>query len=339
MKRLISPEFAKFISNFLTDYLPLQRGLSKNTILSYRDTLKMFLQFLQEQRVEGKNAFGVSDYTRENVIRFLSWYRERGAGRAASNQRLTCLKTFASYVSLESIENYSGLQSIGDIKPKKSQAKEIQFFTPAQISNLINLPDISSKIGFKHRLLLCLLYDTGCRVQELCDIKVEDVCLNDPGTIRLHGKGGKIRTVVVSTNTVKLLRSFISKFKKSATGSENLITNKFNVPMNRDGVTYVVKKYAALARIQDPSFPTNVHCHMLRHSKAMHMLEAGINIVYIRDFLGHQDISTTMIYARTNNRVKEEVINKLSPSLVGEEEQWPDWNKDTELLDFLNNFK
>ena len=117
-----------------------------------------------------------------------------------------------------------------------------------------------------------------------------------------------------------------------------MITNRFNHSINRDGISYIVKKYAGIISRQDASFPKHVHCHMFRHSKAMHMLEAGINIVYIRDFLGHEDISTTMIYVRADNRLKNEAISKLAP-LITESATYQDWNKDQDLMQFLNSLK
>jgi integrase/recombinase XerD len=339
MKSLVSPKFASFITSFLTDYLPLQRGLSKNTILSYRDTIKLFMKFLQQyQAMRRRKTFSVKDLNREIVVEFLNWYRASGASNSASNQRLACLKTFVSFLELENLDCIARLQAVTQIKSKKAVPREIQFLTPEQISLFINLPKTNSPFGFKHRVILTLLYDTGCRVEELCKVRLCDIALNDPGTIKLHGKGKKTRAVVVSSNTINLLKIFINKFRPKALNTDYLITNKFKAAIDRDGITYVVKKYAALARDIDHSFPENVHCHMLRHSKAMHMLEAGINIIYIRDFLGHENLSTTMVYAKTNNRVKDEVINKLAPSLVDEEEERTDWSKDTELLNFLANF-
>ena len=113
---------------------------------------------------------------------------------------------------------------------------------------------------------------------------------------------------------------------------------RYQHKIDRDGISYIVKKYADALRKEDAAFPEHVHCHMFRHSKAMHMLEAGINIIYIRDFLGHEDISTTMIYVRADNRLKNDAINALAPK-VADETNLPDWNKDKDLLQFLNSLK
>ena len=207
-----------------------------------------------------------------------------------------------------------------------------------QMSALINSPDINSSTRFRHRVILTLLYDSECRVQELCDITIADISLGSVSTIRLHGKSNKYRTVVVSDETANLIRNYLSRYRSHAIGTQPVITNRYHRKIDRDGISYIVKKYADVLCKEDATFPEHVHCHMFRHSKAMHMLEAGINIIYIRDFLGHEDISTTMVYVRADNRLKNNAINALAPKVTNET-TLPDWNKDKDLLQFLNSLK
>lgn len=333
-----STDFACLVTGFLTDYLPLQRCYSRNTVLSYRDTLKLFLRFLDEAKSISLNSFYIKDFNRGLVVEFLEWYRQNGASIPAANQRMAAIKAFAGYAQFESIECIAPLQEVSGIKAKKAIPKEVSFLTVAQMSALINLPDIHSYTGFRHRVTLTLLYDSGCRVQELCDITIADVSLSSVSTVRLHGKGNKYRTVVISDETAVLIKNYISRYRPNAVGSQPLITNRCHRKIDRDGISYIVKKYAESIRKEEPSFPGHIHCHMFRHSKAMHMLEAGINIIYIRDFLGHEDISTTMVYVRADNRLKNDVINKLAPKITGEA-VLPDWSKDKDLLQFLNSLK
>lgn len=333
-----STDFAALVTGFLTEYLPLQRGYSRNTILSYRDTLKMFLRFAAEEKDISLKSFYVKDFKRELVIEFLEWYRKQGAGSASANQRLAAFKTFAEYAQLECIEYMSPLQAVSNIKAKKSASREILFLSVDQTSRLVNKPDINTPTGCRHRVILTLLYDSGCRVQELCDLTVADVFLSTDSTVRLHGKGNKYRTVIIAAETADLIRNYLGRYRQDALGTEPLVTNRYHKKMNRDGVSYIIKKYAMEIRAEDPAFPGEIHCHVLRHSKAMHMLEAEINIVYIRDFLGHEDISTTMVYLRTHNRLKDEAVNKLAPK-VADNRDLPDWNNDKGLLEFLNSLK
>lgn len=338
MKNQNSNNFALLVSSFLTDYLPLQRGYSENTVKSYRDTLKLFLRYVNEKTEKPIKAFETKDFTKELVISFLEDYRKNGASTSAANQRLAALKTFASYAQIESLECMSSLSRVTDIKATKYTSREIHYLTAEQTSKLINKPGLSSFTEFRHRVVMTLLYDSGCRVQELCDINIGDIFINTDTTVRLHGKGDKYRTVIVSDETGKLIRAYLNKFRVHALKTDPLIINRNRTRMNRDGVSYIIGKYASKLHSEDNSFPANIHCHMLRHSKAMHMLEAGINIVIIRDFLGHEEITTTMIYAKADNRKKKEVIEALAPKLTGTTEL-PDWTEDNDLLNFLDSLK
>ncbi len=333
-----STDFGKLVSNFLTDYLPLQRNYSKNTILSYRDTFKLFIKYLVDVKKIKLSSFHMKDFNRTLIIDFLELYRENGASVSSANQRLAAIKSFCEYAQLESVENIGSLIDVSVIKSKKSSSREISYLTVDQMKSLINAPNIHTRNGFRHRLILTVLYDTGCRVQELCDIKIKDVFLSGTSTIKLHGKGDKTRTVVITDGTAHLIEEYIKEYCRNRLKDEYLITNRNNQKMDRDGVAYIVKKYADKICALDYTFPKHVHCHMFRHSKAMHMLEAGINIVYIRDFLGHEDISTTMIYAKADNRIKEEAICKLAPK-IADTENLTDWRKDKDLMYFLNSLK
>lgn len=158
-----STDFACLVTGFLTDYLPHHRCYSRNTILSYRDTLKLFLRFLKEEKETSPNSFYIKDFKRELVIEFLEWYRNNGAGITAANQRLAALKAFSDYAQLEHIEYIAPLQNVSGIRAKKAAPKEVSFLTVEQMSSLINSPDVNSHTGFRHRVILTLLYDSGCR--------------------------------------------------------------------------------------------------------------------------------------------------------------------------------
>ena len=338
MKNRNSNDLATLVTRFLTDYLPLQRGYSENTIKSYRDTIKLFLRYVNEKEGIQLKNFRLEDVSKEIIIRFLDDYRSNGASISAANQRLAALKTFADYAQLDSLECMASLHRITGIKATKYKSREIHYLTSEETEKLINFPSLSTFTEFRHRVVMTLLYDSGCRVQELCDLNIGDIYLGADTTVRLHGKGEKYRTVIVSDGTGRLLQNYLNRFRIGALKTDPLIINRNRTRINRDGVGYILAKYASALHAEDPSYPEHVHCHMLRHSKAMHMLEAGINIVYIRDFLGHEDISTTMIYAKADNRKKKEVIDALAPKLTGTNDL-PDWTEDRNLLAFLESLK
>ena len=275
---------------------------------------------------------------RELILEFIEWLENRGNSPVTINHRLAGIKSFINFAQYESVENLAYLQPVLSVKSLKTTTRLVDYLTEEQMNSLINLPPTDTFAGLRHRIIMCLLYDTGARVQELCDLKIEDINLGNNPTVKLHGKGSKIRIVPISKNMNQILEVYISKFFSDIKlKNEYLIKNKNNQQMSRDGIKYIVQKYATILKKNDPSFPSKVHPHMFRHSKAMHMLAVDIPIVYIRDFLGHEDISTTMIYARADSRKKNEAINNLAPKLI--EEKYVDWSKDQDLLDFLNSFK
>lgn len=331
-------DFARLVSIFLTDYLPLQRNYSKNTILSYRDALKLLVVFITDEKGIRLTEFTMKAFNRQLILEFLEWIRSRGGSISTTNQRLAALKAFAEYAGCQQIEYLSPLQMVQNIKAKKSAGREIVFLNVEQMTRLINWPNVNTVTGLRHRTVMTILYDSGCRVQELCDLRIRDINTGSNPTIRLHGKGNKFRTVTVSEKTAALIAEYISRQRSTALDDAPLIINRNHVKMSRDGVNYIISKYSSEIHSMEPDFPEKVHAHGFRHSKAMHMLAAGINIVYIRDFLGHEDISTTMIYSRADNRLKNEAINKLAPK-VTEDANFQDWTKDQNLLSFLNSLK
>lgn len=336
--RTSTTDFACLVSEFLTEYLPLQRNYSKNTVLSYRDALKLLVVFITDTKGIRLTDFTMKHFDRQLIVEFLEWLRNRGVSVSTANQRLAAIKAFAEYAGCQRIEYMAPLQMVQNIKSKKTSSREIVFLSVEQTARLINQPDINTRTGLRHRTVMTLLYDSGCRVQELCDIRIRDIYTGTNPTVRLHGKGNKHRTVAISAKTATLVSEYIRRQRKTALEEEPLIINRTHEKLSRDGVNYIISKYVSEIRRNEPDFPEKIHAHGFRHSKAMHMLAAGINIVYIRDFLGHEDISTTMIYSRADNRLKNEAINKLAPK-VAEDVNFQDWTKDQDLLSFLNSFK
>lgn len=332
-----STDFSRNVSSFLTDYLPYQRNYSKNTILSYRDSLKLFLKYLNNERHINISDFQMKDFTRELIIDFMSYLRNNGSSLSTANQRLSALKSFADFCQIDSIENIVELQRIMGIKSIKTRSKQINFLDENQTKKLINMPDTHTFTGLRHKVTLCLLYESAARVQELCDLQVGDVNLGKHPTVRLTGKGNKTRVVPISRDMADLLELYIDKcFGKRKSNSKQLIVNRTRSKISDDGVNYIINKYSDMIRKDDPSFPDKLSAHCLRHSKAMHMLASGINIVYIRDFLGHESITTTMVYAKANSRLKEDAIAKLE-KMIFEENNEPDWARDEDLLAFLES--
>ena len=253
-----STDFARMVTGFLTDYLPLQRGYSPNTVLSYRDALKLFVLFLTESKGFPLSRFTMDKFNRELIIEYLEWCRNRGSSVSTANQRLAALKTFAVYAQIESISIIAPLQEIQAVRSRKAVEKEVSFLTVEQITALVNRPDINTGSGLRHRTAMTLLYDSGCRVQELCDIQIGDITTGNNPTVKLHGKGRKYRIVVISERTAQLVDEYIHRQRARALIGTPLLVNRSGQKMSRDGIQYIIDKYARIIHVEDSFFPE--HC-------------------------------------------------------------------------------
>jgi integrase/recombinase XerD len=332
--------FAKYLTEFFSDYLSKQKNVSRNTILSYRDTFKLLIYYLQAVKKISAEKITLDILSSELLTDFLSWLEtNRKCSIVTRNQRLAALHAFFRYVQIEEPSGIFHFQKIIAIPIKKAQKPTVEYLTPDAIRILLKQPDRNTSKGRRDLTLISMLYDSGARVQELIDIKVRDVVLQEPATIILTGKGNKIRRVPIMKNTVILLQRYIleNNLEQASKNEEPLFTNNQHHKLTKEGVSFIISKYVKLARQKSNLVPEKVKPHMLRHSKAMHLLQAGVNLIYIRDFLGHVDIKTTEIYARADTETKRKAIENLYPDLISS--KLPDWNKDKALLRWLSELK
>ncbi len=332
-------DFARYLTRFLSVYLPGQRGTKRNTQLSYRDSFSLLLEYCRDHEKIPPEKLSISQIDRELVVRFLKWLvGSRNFKPSTRNQRLGAVHSFFRFLMVEAPQYIEQAQKVLTIPMKKTDKPPLMYLPLDAIKGLLDQPDRTTLQGKRDAVLLALLYDTGARVQELVDLKVADVSLNDAVTITLTGKGGKSRIVPVMKPTGDLIKQYIagSGLSSPAYNFCPLFTNRCNKPLTRAGVTYILKKYAEAAHangVKDIS--PDITPHWLRHSKAMHLLQSGVNLVYIRDLLGHSDISTTEIYARADEKMKRKALTEAynSPS----DAKLPAWKKDKDLMDWLKS--
>jgi len=331
-------DFAKHLTVFFGEHLPGVRNLSENTVFSYRDTFKLFLTFCSENcgiKPE-KLAFKVID--EKLILRFLDWIQsERNCSISTRNQRLAAIHAFFRYVQTRVPEYLLKCQEILQIPFKKHQKPIVRHLIPEETKVLLASPNAKTKSGRRDMTLLSVLYDTGSRVQELCDLRLRDIRLEHPAVVKLTGKGNKIRTVPILENTIELLKSYMAENRLSQ--SENpdapLFFNQRRTKLSRGGVNHILQKYAEIVSKQCPGIPETLTAHVMRHSKAMHLYQSGVNLVYIRDILGHVDIATTDIYARADTESKRKALESVNWNITPND--LPEWNRDADLLTFLNN--
>jgi len=326
-------DFSYYLTNYLTVFLPGHKGLRPNTILSYRDTFVHLLKFYQEHKAVKIEKLSFRHLSRKTIEEFLLWLeREKGSGSSTRNQRLTALRSFFRYLQVEAPEHLMLCQSIISIEGKKCKKPIVSHLSYDGIKALFAQPDVSTQKGRRDLTLLETLYDTAARVQELCDLNVEDIRLSAPATIKLTGKpGNKIRVVPLTAPVASLLQQYLNENKMVMQKELPLFTNGSAQPLTRNGIRYILKKYADRARLESPEhIPTIISPHCLRHSKAMHLLQSGSNLVYIRDFLGHEDIETTQVYAKADPEIKRKALVSTFDDQLPK--AMPSWKDNPDLL-------
>lgn len=334
-------KLAKCLTKFLTEYLPLERNVSPNTIMAYRDSFVSFVAYMRDEKQIKIEKLSLSDLTKDNIVDYLKWMVEcKGMGIATRNHRLAAIHSFVSYLQYEQIEQLDQWQSVMSIKNMKKVQDVPTHFTKEGIKLLLEQPEQNDKNELRHLTILALMYDTGCRVQELADLKVDSLYIQSkPYTIRIYGKGRKVRIVPLSENVMIILKNYMDRFDLSDARHlrNTLFYNCFGQKLTRAGITYILKKYADMARtVNSGIIPETTSCHQLRHSRAMHLLQSGVNLIWIRDFLGHTSIQTTEVYARTDSKQKREAIEKANADLmpsggIGE------WENNQNLMTWLKS--
>jgi len=335
--------FAKYLSDFLTKYLPGERNVSSNTILSYKDTFIQFITFIKDQKGISAQRLTLEKITKETVIEFLDWIQQnKHCCNATRNYRLAAIRSFFSYLQYENPERLFEWQKILSIKVKKHEKKIFHYLTIDGIKLLLEQPDIGTRNGRRNLALLALMYDSGARVQEMIDLTPFSIRLDTPSILKIVGKGRKARIVPLQEEQIVFLKKYMQEnhLLEPHASQYPLFSNNRNEKLTRAGVTYILKTYAGQARKINPTvIPETISCHCLRHSKAMHLLQAGVNLIYLRDILGHVSVQTTDIYARADSRQKRKSFEKAYVEMKPEKSNTKSWEKDNNLLSWLKSLK
>lgn len=310
------------VRRFFEEYLPHLRGMSMHTIHSYRDALVLFLHFAANDTHHPLECLEIADLNGDRVIRFLNHLeRDRHNGIATRNARLAALHTFARFLAGEHPNYLATLQSVLAI-PFKRGAREapVEYFEGNEMAVLLQSIDRTAPGGTRDYALFALLFNTGARVQEVLNLQVRDVRLEPPCQVRLHGKGNKVRLCPIWPGTARLLRPLINR--ELSHSEENpaiafVFRNQRGGRLTRYGVRYRLKKHlAASARLAPTLQDKQLHPHSLRHSTAIHLLKAGIDLATISQWLGHASVNTTMRYARADLDLKRAALAQVFPEAL-----------------------
>lgn len=327
--------FSMHVSHFLSHYLAGQRNLSPNTIKAYRDVFVLLLRFCRDVKGIAIEKLGLEQIDDRLVDAFLDHLeQERHCAIRTLNQRLAVLHAFFRYLQVEEPTLLLQCQRILAIPLRRFTRHEVGYLSREYLAALLAQPDLKRSDGRRDAVLLSVLYDTGARVQELIDLTAGDVRLEPPAQVRILGKGRKVRVVPLMANTARLLQQYIDENKLALPENYDrpLFLNRHGNPLTRVGINYILQKHLQKLRETYPHLKQKVSPHTLRHTKAMHLVQGGVSLDIVRDFLGHVDIKTTELYARANLEMKRAAIEKVSPAPVPD---IPSWKENKSLLQWL----
>lgn len=333
-------DFAQCLHNFFNNYLTKNRNASHNTLSSYSYSFSLFLKYMKEKKSILPHKLCLSELNAVNVQGFLNWLEEeRKNSIATRNQRLGAIHSFCRFLEVDYPQYLTNIQDVLNIQLKKGPKAMINYLSHDGIKLLLEQPNRKNKNEYRDLMILTILYDAGVRASEITEIKVGDLFLQNPASVRVHGKGGKYRQIPLMPQVVALLKKYLNSRKNLNLNreSEYLFINPSGEKLTRGGITYILQKYGARARnINSTLIPDKLTPHCLRHSKAMHLLQSGVNLVYIRDFLGHADIKTTEIYAKADPEMMRSALEKAYTAIEPKIER--DWNHDDDLMEWLKSF-
>lgn len=334
MKKRLPNQLAVALHGFFTDYLTRLRGLSPHSVASYRDSLLLLLRFVSASRQVPVVFLDFDGIDPTVVMAFLSYLeQERGNSVATRNVRLSAIHAFFRYVAAQHPDRLLQAQRILGIPFKRTSSPTIEYLEYEELQAVLSAVDRSSAQGRRDYALLATMFNTGARVQETLHLRARDLYLTKPFQVRLFGKGRKERFCPIWPQTAQLLRSFCSE-RLLDPGSEKLVfLNYRGEPLTRFGVRYILRKYLARAEAQAPTLARKKLCpHSLRHSTAVHLLKAGVDLSTIGQWLGHASVNTTNRYATVDLEMKRRALARARP--LGRDIPAA-WRKDKSILEWL----
>lgn len=318
--------FWKLARNYLHDYMPVTRNLSDKSVEAYKQSLKSYLQFLEEYRSLVNEDVTFEAFSRDNVKDFVGWLKEHNYAPKSINLKLTAIRSFLKYCSEEDFELRGIYTEVCSIKKQKEEKRPIQYLQPTATSAILSAYDTKTAKHRRNRMMLILLYDTGARVQELADLNLSSLHLETANPyVTLIGKGRKIRNVPLMEKTVKHLAIYLKEFHREANENPLLYSLLDGKPhsLSTDSISLVLKTAANNARKTCSDVPGNVHCHLIRKTKAMDLYKNGVPLPFIMQLLGHESMSTTSgFYAFATLEMMSDAMKKATPSLKNEDKLW-----------------
>ena len=327
-----TPPLGQLLHSYFLDHLIAVKGLRPGSVRSYRDTIRLLLVFLAKEKRCKITRLTLEDLTLERILAFLRYLEEDRSNHIRTrNQRLAAIHSLFEYIATRSPEMLAVAQQVAAIPIKRVAPAETRFLERDEVQALLQRMPSKGRLALRDRALILFLYNTGARVQEAAELRVENLNLTEHPTVRLHGKGDKWRTCPLWQQTARTLQTLLDSLDPPP--SAVFITANGR-PLTRSGIYKIVRRHGAT--LDDPRTHRRITPHTFRHTSAVHMLEAGIEVNVIREWLGHVDITTTNRYAEINTNTKLAALRATEPFDVAEGSRTtPIWRTDQTLLTWL----
>ncbi len=321
--------FLKHLDAFIATYLPYTVGVSPNTIKSYKYAFRLLIEFMYKEKGIDADKITFDNLDYKTLTDFFIWLQTvRGCSASTKNQRQSAITSFSAYAQNRDFAAASVFRnSVNKIPLKKTQHKQRAILSRQEVTILLALPDESSEIGLRNKNLLSLMYASGTRAQEICDLTVRNLQFHQiRATLNIKGKGGKSRRIGIPHACAISLKQYIIHRKIIDKPERHIFSSQTHEQMTVSCIEGIFKKYITIARKENPSMFTarSYPPHSMRHSTASHMLEAEVPLVVIKNFLGHASLQSTQIYAEisqnTVDRYLKEWNEKWFPNNVAERE-------------------
>jgi len=325
---------AMFIKRFLSHYLPIQKGLAVNTLMAYRDAIKLLLCYSSDTLTKGVEELCVEEIDEALVLGFLDHLEtRRGCTPRTRNARLAAIRALFGFIAREEPSLLLHCQKIRTIPLKRTHHQPVAYLEEDEMQALLNAVDLNARRAVRDKALLLLLYNTGARVSEIVGLTVGDLRLNDAAQVKLLGKGHKYRSCPLWPETVEALHDYLKHRTAKDPAAQQLFLNANGAPLTRFGVRHIIGTYATAAKSQCPSSGIKaVTPHTIRHTTAMHLLRAGNDVTMVSYWLGHADINTTHSYVEIDMKMKLQMLQKAGAPAVKKPLPW----QKPDILQWLN---
>ena len=327
--------FAQLLHTFFHDWLMTQRGTSRHTVLAYRDAWRLFLRFVAARVQRPVAHLALDHLTAAEVLAFLEYLEhERQVTIATRNCRLAALRSFFAFVADREPLAMAQCAAVLRIPTKRSPRRAVCYLDVDEVTAILAQPDGSTLEGQRDRALLALLYNTGARIQEALDLCPSAIRFEIPAHVRLMGKGQKERLCPLWPETADLLVALLRRQPRLP--HEPLFVNRYGQPLGAAGVRYKLQRYVQRATEHVPSLAIKrVTPHVFRHTTAVHLVAAGVDVTVIRSWMGHAHLDTTNRYAQASLETKREALEKITPEVHAAPP--PRWKQDDKVLAWLES--